>query len=151
MDRRYFHGIRTAAAAALTKHAKDELDWVGLYHLEKAFQELFCYTDSSMTRSNDFSDRASYYIQCAIPQAIAKVQDNDGRAPMRIRTFLLEKLRFNDNTDNEVGSLKSAPLNMLMSEVFRLPLPCCSNECIGGSSISEGGPELRSLRDGHGR
>ena len=102
MDRRYFHGIRTAATAALITHAKDEIDWLGLYHLEKAFQELFCFTDSPMTRSNDFSDRASYYIQCAIPRALAKVRDNEGRVPMRIRNFLLEKLRFNDNTDNEV-------------------------------------------------
>lgn len=103
MDRRYFHGIRTAAAAALGKHAKDELDWVGLHHLEKAFQEFFCYPDSPMTRSNDFSDRTAYYIQCKIPQAIAKVRDNDGRAPFRVRTFLLEKLRFNDNSNNEVS------------------------------------------------
>lgn len=106
MDRRYFHGIRTAAIAALTKHAKDEIDWIGLYHLEKAFQELFCFTDSPMTRSNDFSDRAHYYIQCAIPRALAKVRDNEGRVPMRIRNFLLEKLRFNDNTDNEVRSFQ---------------------------------------------
>lgn len=106
MDRRYFHGIRTAAAAALGKHAKDELDWVGLHHLEKAFQEFFCYPDSPMTRSNDFSDRAAYYIQCEIPQAIAKVRDNDGRAPFRVRSFLLEKLRFNDNSNNEVSISK---------------------------------------------
>ena len=103
MDRRYFHGIRTAAAAALAKQAKDELDWIGLYHLEKVFQELFCFPDSPMTRSNDFSDRATYYIQCAIPQAIAKVRDNSGKAPLRCRTFLFEKLRYNDNTNNEVS------------------------------------------------
>ena len=103
MDRRYFHGIRTAAAAALARHAKDELDWIGLYHLEKVFQELFCFVDSPMTRPNDFSDRASYYLQCAIPRAMAKVRDNEGRAPLRIRAFLLEKLKFNDNSNNEVS------------------------------------------------
>lgn len=103
MDRRYFYGIRTAAATALSTHAKDELDWVGLHHLEKAFQEFFCYPDSPMTRSNDFSDRTAYYVQCVIPQAIAKVRDNIGRAPFRVRTFLLEKLRFNDNSNNEVS------------------------------------------------
>lgn len=106
MDRRYFHGIRTAAAAALAKHAKDELDWIGLFHLEKAFQELFCFVDSPMTRSNNFSDRTSYYIQCAIPQAMAKVRDNEGRVPLRIRNFLLEKLKFNDNSNNEVSRFK---------------------------------------------
>lgn len=103
MDRRYFYGIRIAAAAALSIHAKDELDWVGLHHLEKVFQQFFCYPDSPMTRSNDFSDRTAYYIQCVIPQAIAKVRDNSGKAPFRVRTFLLEKLRFNDNSNNEVS------------------------------------------------
>ena len=103
VDRRYFHGIRTAAAEALVKHAKDEIDWRGLYHLEKAFQEFFCFSDSRMTRSNDFCDRAAYYVQCAIPRAIARVRDNDGKAPFRVRSFLFEKLRYNDNATNEVS------------------------------------------------
>ncbi|MCJ1393758.1 hypothetical protein MMC18_006634 [Xylographa bjoerkii] len=101
MDSRYFHGIRTAAAAALARLAKDEIGWVGLFHLEKAFQEFFCLPGSKMTRSNDFSDRASYYIQCAIPRAIAKIRDNSGKAPLTARKLLYEKLRYNDNSNNE--------------------------------------------------
>ncbi|KAL8815209.1 MAG: hypothetical protein Q9223_005632 [Gallowayella weberi] len=102
MDPRYFHGIRTAAAAALVKHAKEgDMDWLGLFHLEKAFQYFFCYNDSPMPRPNDFSDRAAYFIQCEIPKAIAKVRDAYGRSPIRARTFLLDKLKFNDNSDNE--------------------------------------------------
>ena len=92
-----------AAAATLTKQAKDEIGWLGLYHLEKAFREFFCFSDSPMTRSNDFSDRASYYIQTAIPKAIAKVRDNAGNAPFRVRKFLFETLRYNDNSGNEVS------------------------------------------------
>jgi len=102
MDRRYFHGIRTAATAALATHATEKLGWLGQFHLEKAFQEFFCYPDSSMARSNDFSDRAAYYVQCTIPTAIAKVRDGARRAPMSVVTFLLEKLKFNDNSNNEV-------------------------------------------------
>ena len=121
MDGRYFHGIRTAAAAALSKSAKDELDWIGLYHLERVFQEFFCFPDSSMTRSNDFSDRPTYYIQRAIPRAIAKVRDNSGRAPLRTRTFLFEKLRYNDNSNNEVSLVPLTPgrsTAMLTIQVF---------------------------------
>ena len=102
MDRRYYHGIRTSAALALANCAKDELDWIGLFHLERAFQNLFCYKDSSMTLSNEFSDRTSYIIQCAIPKAIARVRDNSGKTPMRAKIFLIEKLKFNDNSTNEV-------------------------------------------------
>lgn len=105
MDRRYFHGIRTAAAQALARCARDELDWIGLFHLEKAFREMFCYPDSTMTRSNDFSDRTAYFMQCAIPQAMAKVRDNSGRTPLRVQRFLLDLLRFNDNSNNEVRVL----------------------------------------------
>ncbi|CAL8575180.1 Transcription initiation factor TFIID subunit 2 [Xanthoria parietina] len=102
MDTRYFHGVRTAAADALVKHAKEgDMDWLGLFHLEKAFQHFFCYNDSPMPRPNDFLDRAAYFIQCAIPKAIAKVRDSHGRSPIKARMFLLDKLKFNDNSDNE--------------------------------------------------
>ncbi|KAK2745025.1 hypothetical protein FQN55_006382 [Onygenales sp. PD_40] len=103
MDRRYFHGIRTAAAKALVKHAKDEVNWIGLFHLENAFQELFCLPNSPMTRSNDFSDRASYTLQLVIPQVIAQVRDNNGKTPMRVKRFLYDKLKFNDNSNNELS------------------------------------------------
>lgn len=90
------------AADALVKCAKEDLDWIGLFHLEKAFQEFFCFPDSPMTRSNDFSDRTAYLIQCAIPKAIAKIRDGSGKAPMRVKQFFVDKLKFNDNTNNEV-------------------------------------------------
>lgn len=101
MDNRYFHGIRTTAARALVKHAKDEVDWIGLFHLETAFQELFCLPGSPMTRSNDFSDRAAYILQQIIPDAISKVRDNSGKTPLRVKRFLFDKLKFNDNSNNE--------------------------------------------------
>lgn len=102
MDRRYFHGIRTAAARALLAHAKEDVGWIGLFHLETAFQELFCFPNSPMTRSNDFSDRASYNIQLAIPEAISHVRDRSGKTPLRVKRFLYDKLKFNDNSNNEV-------------------------------------------------
>ncbi|KAL8692528.1 MAG: hypothetical protein Q9218_002473 [Villophora microphyllina] len=102
MDTRYFHGIRTAAAAALVTHAVEGgMDWLGLFQLEKAFQHFFCYNNSPMPRPNNFSDRAAYFIQCAIVKTIAKVRDARGRSPIRARMFLLDKLKFNDNSDNE--------------------------------------------------
>lgn len=115
MDPRYFYGIRTAAALALHKHAREEFNWLGLFHLERAFQELFCFPDSKMTRPNDFSDRAAYYVQCAIPQAIARVRDNKNQSPIRARKFLYEKLRYNDNSNNEVdcSSLRNEVIDRL--------------------------------------
>lgn len=102
VDKRYFYGIRTAAANALVKHAKDEVGWIGLFHLESAFKELFCLPNSSMPRSNDFSDRPAYAVQLAIIESISQVRDNDGKTPARVKRFLYEKLKFNENSNNEV-------------------------------------------------
>lgn len=107
MDGRYFHGIRATAAQALVKHAKDEVDWIGLFHLEKAFQEMFCLPGSPMTRSNDFSDRAAYILQQVIPEAISQVRDNSGKTPLRVKRFLFDKLKFNDNSNNEVSTVQN--------------------------------------------
>lgn len=102
MDRRYFHGIRTTAATGLVKLGVPAVNYVGLYHLDKAFSELYCFPDNpTMPRPNDFSDRASYLVQCTIPKAMAMVRDPEGRVPTQVRKFLVDKIKFNDNTHNE--------------------------------------------------
>jgi transcription initiation factor TFIID subunit 2 len=101
MDRRYFHGIRTMAADYLPKHATEATRWLGRIHLEKAFQEFFCYSGSTMPRSNNFTDKTAYLIQCAIPRAMAKIRNGDGKCPIEARQFILDQLRFNDNGSNE--------------------------------------------------
>jgi transcription initiation factor TFIID subunit 2 len=102
MDERYFYGIRVMAANALVKCAVPELDFIGKSHLLKAFQQLFCFEGSPMTRSNDFSDQRSYIIQCAIPKALSRIRDSRGKAPEDVKRFFLDKLKFNDNSSNEV-------------------------------------------------
>ena len=103
MDRRYFHGVRALAARALVRHAAEEVKNVGFIHLKKAFEELYCAKDygTAMTLPNDFSDQLSYKIQCEIMEAIAKVRDSRGYAPKEVRDFLLDKLKFNDNSIND--------------------------------------------------
>ncbi|KAJ8058146.1 hypothetical protein OCU04_013003 [Sclerotinia nivalis] len=103
MDRRYFYGIRTMAAKSLAKHAVEkDVKWIGLTHLEKAFQEFFCYPGTKMPRSNDFSDKQAYWIECAIPEAMSRVRSlYDSLCPKRARQFILDQLRFNDNGNND--------------------------------------------------
>ncbi|RFU28361.1 hypothetical protein B7463_g7967, partial [Scytalidium lignicola] len=101
MDRRYFHGIRTMAAEILKTHATANCRWVGMKHLEKAFQEFFCYPGTKTPRANDFSDKKAYWVECAIPRAMAKIRNNDGKCPKEARHFILDQLRFNDNGNNE--------------------------------------------------
>jgi len=102
MDGRYFHGIRTMAADLLAKHATEGTNWVGLKHLEMAFRTFFCQNGSqSMARSNDFSNKVSYLIQCAIPRSMARIRDNADKCPREARQFILDQLSFNDNHNNE--------------------------------------------------
>ncbi|PSN69643.1 hypothetical protein BS50DRAFT_292539 [Corynespora cassiicola Philippines] len=101
MDPRYFWKIRALAADVISQSAKPSCDMVGLFHLRKAWSELFCTPGSSMTRSNDFSDRSSYMIQKAIPKAISRIRGPDGKAPMEVKGFLLDVIRYNDNRGND--------------------------------------------------
>lgn len=108
MDGRYFHGIRTAAAANLVQHAAkhNEVDTpvgIGWYHLRKAYETLFCAVegDTVMPQPNDFSDQLSYRVQCAIIKAMSRIRDEAGYAPDEVTAFLLDKLKYNDNSQNE--------------------------------------------------
>lgn len=101
MDSRYFHGIRVMASDALAVMAHADADWIGLFHLEKAFQDMFCLANSPLPKSNDFTDRNRYIMQLSIPKAISKIKNHQGRTPLSVKRFLFDKLRLNDNSAND--------------------------------------------------
>lgn len=119
MDRRYYHGIRTEAALALSKCATADLAWVGQFHLMKAFQEFFCFPGSAIPRSNDFTDFTSYYVQKAIPTSMSRIRNLSGACPTSAQKWLLDVLRYNDNSNNNfddchyVANLMKALANTL--------------------------------------
>ena len=100
MDRRYYYGIRVEAAMALARCATAELDWLGEFHLQKAFQEFFCYPGSQIPRGNDFTDLTAYYVQNAIPRAISRIRNESGGCPPHVQKWILDVLRYNDNSNN---------------------------------------------------
>ena len=83
------------------KCATEDCDWIGMIHLQKIFHELFCMPNSVMMRPNDFSDRTLYFLQCTIPRSLGRVKDSTGETPAQVKRFFLEKLKFNDNSENE--------------------------------------------------
>jgi transcription initiation factor TFIID subunit 2 len=109
MDKRYFHRLRTSAAMAMMGQATQDTDYIGLWHLKKAFEELFCITDakSAVARPNDFSDIAAYQLQCGLIRAISGVRDTKGVALPDAIEFLLDKLKFNNNDTNPVRPVNS--------------------------------------------
>lgn len=100
VDDRYFWGIRELAAEGLATCAKGNLAEIGQFHLLKAFRSMFCIPGTDMPRSNDFSDLHVLLIQCAIPKAMAKLRDAEGKVPWEVRGLLVSLLKFNDNSNN---------------------------------------------------
>ncbi|EHL03525.1 putative Transcription initiation factor TFIID subunit 2 [Glarea lozoyensis 74030] len=121
MDTRYYHEIRTMAANILKKHACEAAHWSGLRHLTRAYQEFFCYEGTKMPRSNDFSDKRSYWVEQAIPTALSQSRTKAGKCPKAAREFILDTLQFNDNRANpfsdnhKVANLLTALAESLMS------------------------------------
>ncbi|ATY62572.1 transcription initiation factor [Cordyceps militaris] len=101
IDRRYFHGIRTMAAAALTRQSNiKDIPLLGMRQLMRAFREMYCYEQTNQPRPNDFTDKKQYNVRCAIIKAIAEVRDHTNKCPMEARRFILDQLRLNNNEGN---------------------------------------------------
>ncbi|EPQ30343.1 uncharacterized protein PFL1_01869 [Pseudozyma flocculosa PF-1] len=109
---KYFYRVRAEAAHALVSCAMPELDYLGLFHLLKLFRTQCCYDppdDPAITnpldvpcipRANDFSDASEYFLQRAIIHAISRVRNPKGRSPPQVKKFLINLLRYNDNSTN---------------------------------------------------
>lgn len=99
-DTRYFYGIRTMAANALTRHAEPANNFRGMHHLMRVFKKFFCYPDTTTPRPNDFSNKKEYYIQGAIPMALAKIRGGQAFCPQEARQLILDQLIYNNNEEN---------------------------------------------------
>ncbi|ODQ63216.1 hypothetical protein NADFUDRAFT_53489 [Nadsonia fulvescens var. elongata DSM 6958] len=100
MDKRYYYGIRSEVAYALAKMTVQEIDFIGTYHLIKAFQEMFCFEGSTIPDANNFSDFPNYFIQKSIPKALSTIRDSSNECPSNVKNFLLDLLRYNENSSN---------------------------------------------------
>ncbi|KAF8079062.1 hypothetical protein FPV67DRAFT_1558205 [Lyophyllum atratum] len=108
----YYFRIRSEAALALVNCAIRKLDFLGLFHLFKLFlrycyepedtnQDLFAHT--YVPKPNEFSDFAEYFVRKNLINAISRVRFENGKSPSIVRQFLIDQLRYNDNTANPVS------------------------------------------------
>ncbi|EST05572.1 Bromodomain protein [Kalmanozyma brasiliensis GHG001] len=109
---KYFYRVRSEAVHALVHCAIPQLDNLGLFHLLKLFRTSFCHDSPDeasienpldvpcIPRANDFSDAADYFLQRALIHAISRVRNPDGRTPPQVKRFLINLLRYNDNSTN---------------------------------------------------
>lgn len=101
MDKRYYYGVRIAAAKALASMSRSSNKFIGLDYLLKAFRKLFCFDNSSIPVSNSFDDFEKFFLQKEIPKILGSVKDEDGNTPQSIKTLLLNLLKYNDNSSND--------------------------------------------------
>ncbi|KAF8665397.1 hypothetical protein AX16_000416 [Volvariella volvacea WC 439] len=105
----YYYRIRCEAALALVSCAIRQLEFLGLFHLFKLFLR-YCYdpedshqdlfNHSYVPKPNDFSDFAEYFVRKSLVIAISRIRFENGKTPSIVRQFLIDQLRYNDNTTN---------------------------------------------------
>lgn len=109
---KYFFRIRIEAAHAIVNCAVPQLGYLGLFHLLMLFRTSFCIdlpedTESRnpldiqcVPRANDFAEPAEYFLKKALVAAICRVRNERGRTLPQIKKFLINLLKYNDNSTN---------------------------------------------------
>lgn len=95
------------------------MNWVGLHQLYKMFQSRYCFPSSyqqmeidndipvypAIPKPNNFSNLPDYFVQKGVVIAFSQVRDQHGVSPVKVRQFLLDLLKYNDNIGNEVCAI----------------------------------------------
>ncbi|WCJ22004.1 Transcription initiation factor TFIID subunit 2 [Euphorbia peplus] len=99
-DSKAFWRVRIEAAFALATTASEGTDWSGLLHLVKFYKSRRFDTTIGLPKPNDFHDFPEYFVLESIPQAVAMVRAADNKSPREAIEFVLQLLKYNDNTGN---------------------------------------------------
>ncbi|CAN8234934.1 unnamed protein product [Cochlearia groenlandica] len=99
-DSKVFWRIRIGAAFALARMASEETDWAGLQHIIKFYKSRRFDAEIGLPKPNDFRDFSEYFVLEAIPHAIAMVRDAEAKSPREAVEFILQLLKYNDNSGN---------------------------------------------------
>ncbi|PHT47203.1 Transcription initiation factor TFIID subunit 2 [Capsicum baccatum] len=99
-DSKAFWRIRIEAAFALASTTSEETDWAGLTHLVAFYKTRRFDANIGLPKPNDFRDFQEYFVLEAIPHAIAMVRAADQKSPREAVEFVLQLLKYNDNSGN---------------------------------------------------
>ncbi|XP_055827992.1 transcription initiation factor TFIID subunit 2 isoform X2 [Solanum dulcamara] len=99
-DSKAFWRNRIEAAFALAGTASEETDWAGLTHLVAFYKTRRFDANIGLPKPNDFHDFQEYFVLEAIPHAIAMVRAADQKSPREAVEFVLQLLKYNDNSGN---------------------------------------------------
>ncbi|WOL20068.1 hypothetical protein Cni_G28870 [Canna indica] len=99
-DSKAFWRVRIEAAYALAHTTSEETDLAGLLHLIKFYKSRRFDADIGLPRPNNFHDVPEYFVLEAIPHAVALVRASDKKSPREAIEFVLQLLKYNDNSGN---------------------------------------------------
>ncbi|KAK9748208.1 hypothetical protein RND81_02G043200 [Saponaria officinalis] len=99
-DIKVFWRVRIEAVFALAKIASEDNDWVGMLNLINYYKAKRFDPSTSLPKPNDFHDLAEYFVLEAIPHAVATVRTMDNKSPKEAVDFVLQVLKYNDNSGN---------------------------------------------------
>ncbi|XP_021731512.1 transcription initiation factor TFIID subunit 2-like isoform X1 [Chenopodium quinoa] len=99
-DSKVFWRVRIEAAFALAKVASEETGWSGMLNLVKFYKAKRFDPSIGLPKPNDFHDFSEYFVLEAIPHAVATVRTADKKSPREAVEFVLQVLKYNDNSGN---------------------------------------------------
>lgn len=99
-DSKVFWRVRIEAAFAMAKVASEETGWAGMLNLVKFYKAKRFDPSIGLPKPNDFHDFSEYFVLEAIPHAVATVRTVDKKSPREAVEFVLQVLKYNDNSGN---------------------------------------------------
>ncbi|XP_022710567.1 transcription initiation factor TFIID subunit 2-like isoform X2 [Varroa jacobsoni] len=96
-----FYRVRCAAAFCLQQVANTMQTWPGPLAMIGIFRKLYgSYASPSMVKQNNFSNFQQYFLQQAIPKAMAGLRTVHRICPPEVLAFLLDLFKYNENSKN---------------------------------------------------
>jgi len=107
-DPNMFYKISISAGVLLAKSANEELGYFGFQRVVQYFISNYCIQNTTIVRTNDFLQFRSYFLQKNIAASMSLCQldrtktlgERTVRAKNVVSAFLLNLMRYNDNTGN---------------------------------------------------
>lgn len=100
---KFYYKIRVDALNGLVSCAKESVEWIGLDKIWSIFGRKYGLERQGkhpIPKPNLFDNLPNYFVLKAIPQAASMIRDEAGHVPDRVISFLVDLLRYNDNSYN---------------------------------------------------
>ena len=136
-----FYRIRCEATMCLRSVANQmAVNWTGPPPMINNFKKLFgSYSCPHIIKLNNFSKIQLYFLQTAMPVAMAGLRTSHGICPQEVVRFLLDLFKYNDNSKNKFSDnyYRAALISALAETVTPAVTAVLARQSISQSSSAE--------------